>query len=64
VLLRVPMPFRLRDEIDHILSSDRLLSLVVALETALEDQRFDVSLDFIMIRVALQCFWLKRLHFE
>lgn len=33
---------RLRNDIERVLSSDRELGLVVALETALEDQRFEV----------------------
>ena len=33
---------RLRSEIDKLLSSDRILSLVVAIETALADERYEV----------------------
>lgn len=33
---------RLRDQIDKVLASDRALSLVVAIETALEDGRYEV----------------------
>ena len=33
---------RLRDKIDHIMQSDRAMSLVVAIETALEDKRYEV----------------------
>ena len=33
---------RIRNEIDNVLASDRTLSLVVAIETALEDKRFEV----------------------
>lgn len=35
---------RLRDKIEHILKSDRAMRLVVAIETALEDKRYDVRL--------------------
>ena len=35
---------RLRAEIDKLLSSDRILSLVVAIETALADERYEVQL--------------------
>ncbi len=35
---------RLRAEIDKMLTGDRMLSLVVAIETALEDKRFEVQL--------------------
>jgi len=35
---------RLRNQIDNLLASDRALSLVVAIETALEDKRFEVHL--------------------
>lgn len=35
---------RLRNKIDNLLASDRALSLVVAIETALEDKRFEVHL--------------------
>ncbi len=35
---------RLRNQIDNLLASDRTLSLVVAIETALEDKRFAVRL--------------------
>ena len=33
---------RIRNQIDNLLASDRALSLVVAIETALEDKRFEV----------------------
>ena len=33
---------RIRNQIDNVLASDRTLSLVVAIETALEDKRFEV----------------------
>jgi hypothetical protein len=34
---------RIRNQIDNLLASDRALSLVVAIETALEDKRFEVQ---------------------
>lgn len=38
----LPVPCRIRNQIDNLLASDRALSLVVAIETALEDKRFEV----------------------
>ena len=34
---------RLRDDIEQMLSTDRALTLVVALESALDGQRYEVS---------------------
>ena len=35
---------RLRSEIDKLLGSDRILCLVVAIETALADERYEVRI--------------------
>ena len=42
VRLRECNQCRLRTEIDRLLGSDRVLSLVVAIETALSDERYEV----------------------
>jgi hypothetical protein len=34
---------RLRDKLDKMLASDRMLSLMVAMESALDDARYEVS---------------------